>query len=55
MPLPIVATRVPGCVDAVVDGATGLLVPARDTAGVPPGIPVVRDDFSGVVGLLTIR
>jgi hypothetical protein len=23
--------------------------------GVPPGIPVVRDDFSGVVGLLTIR
>lgn len=23
--------------------------------GVPPGIPVIRDDFSGVVGLLTIQ
>lgn len=28
--LPIVATSVPGCVDAVEDGVTGLLVPARD-------------------------
>lgn len=32
MALPIVATAVPGCTDAVVDGATGLLVPARDGA-----------------------
>jgi glycosyltransferase involved in cell wall biosynthesis len=30
MALPIVATNVPGCVDAVVDGTTGALVPARD-------------------------
>lgn len=30
MALPIVATGVPGCTDAVVDGVTGLLVPARD-------------------------
>jgi glycosyltransferase involved in cell wall biosynthesis len=30
MALPIVATEVPGCVDAVEDGATGTLVPARD-------------------------
>jgi glycosyltransferase involved in cell wall biosynthesis len=30
MELPIVATLVPGCVDAVEDGTTGLLVPARD-------------------------
>jgi glycosyltransferase involved in cell wall biosynthesis len=30
MGLPVVATRVPGCVDAVVDGETGALVPARD-------------------------
>ncbi|HEX3159225.1 MAG TPA: glycosyltransferase family 4 protein, partial [Gemmatimonadaceae bacterium] len=28
MALPVVATRVPGCVDAVADGATGTLVPA---------------------------
>jgi glycosyltransferase involved in cell wall biosynthesis len=30
MALPIVATDVPGCVDAVLDGVTGALVPARD-------------------------
>jgi glycosyltransferase involved in cell wall biosynthesis len=30
MGLPIVATRIPGCVDAILDGATGALVPARD-------------------------
>jgi glycosyltransferase involved in cell wall biosynthesis len=31
MELPVVATRIPGCVDAVVDGTTGMLVPPRDT------------------------
>ena len=30
MELPMVATRITGCVDAVVDGETGLLVPPRD-------------------------
>ena len=30
MRLPVVATRIPGCVDAVADGITGTLVPARD-------------------------
>src|SRR5690606_36214152 len=30
MGLPVVATRVPGCVDAVADGVTGTLVPPRD-------------------------
>ena len=30
MGLPVVATRIPGCVDAVVDGVTGTLVPPRD-------------------------
>ncbi|BDG08523.1 glycosyl transferase [Anaeromyxobacter paludicola] len=33
MGLPIIATRVPGCVDAVEDGVTGLLVEARDARG----------------------
>lgn len=32
MGLPSVATRVTGCVDSVVDGVTGRLVPARDAA-----------------------
>ncbi len=30
MRLPVVATQIPGCVDAVQDGVTGVLVPARD-------------------------
>jgi glycosyltransferase involved in cell wall biosynthesis len=30
MELPMVATKVTGCVDAVVDGVTGILVPPRD-------------------------
>ena len=32
MELPVVATDIPGCVDATVDGVTGRLVPPRDTA-----------------------
>jgi lipopolysaccharide/colanic/teichoic acid biosynthesis glycosyltransferase len=30
MAIPVVATRVPGCIDAVVDGETGTLIPPRD-------------------------
>lgn len=30
MALPVVATRIPGCVDAVHEGKTGMLVPVRD-------------------------
>lgn len=33
MALPVVATRVTGCVDVVLDGETGLLVEARDAEG----------------------
>jgi glycosyltransferase involved in cell wall biosynthesis len=32
MELPIVASAVPGCTDAIVDGVTGTLVPVRDDA-----------------------
>lgn len=38
MELPIVATRVTGCVDAVVDGVTGTLVPPRDSCGLARAI-----------------
>jgi len=44
MQLPIVATRVAGCVDAVVDGVTGTLVPARDARSLAEAIrSYVRD------------
>lgn len=32
MRLPVIATRIPGCVDAVEDGVTGTLVPVQDSA-----------------------
>jgi glycosyltransferase involved in cell wall biosynthesis len=32
MEVPVVATRIPGCVDAVCDGQTGTLVPPRDSS-----------------------
>lgn len=38
MERPVVATRVPGCVDAVLDGETGLLVPVRDVAALTAAI-----------------
>jgi glycosyltransferase involved in cell wall biosynthesis len=40
--LPVVATRVPGCVDAIVDGVTGTLVPAYDAESLANAI---RDYF----------
>jgi len=38
MECPVVSTRVPGCVDVVVDGETGLLVPARDAGALHTAI-----------------
>lgn len=38
MRLPVVATRVAGCVDAVEDGRTGILVPPRDAAALASGV-----------------
>ena len=38
MRLPVVATRIPGCVDAVRDGVTGTLVPPRDTLALTDAI-----------------
>lgn len=38
MQLPVVATSVPGCTDAVVDGVTGTLVPSRDVKALTEAI-----------------
>jgi len=38
MELPVVATRITGCVDAVVDGRTGTLVPPKDPAALAEAI-----------------
>jgi glycosyltransferase involved in cell wall biosynthesis len=38
MGLPVVATRIPGCVDAVRDGETGLLVPVREAGALTAAI-----------------
>jgi glycosyltransferase involved in cell wall biosynthesis len=38
MSVPVVATQVPGCIDAVQDGVTGLLVPPYDAAGLAAAI-----------------
>ncbi|MCX7806722.1 MAG: glycosyltransferase family 4 protein, partial [Planctomycetota bacterium] len=44
MELPVVATRVTGCVDAVVDGVTGTLVPPRDAGALAGAIRMYLRD-----------
>jgi glycosyltransferase involved in cell wall biosynthesis len=44
MELPVVATRIPGCIDAVREGETGLLVPARDSEALAAAIRVYLRD-----------
>lgn len=44
MELPVVATSVAGCVDAVVDGVTGTLVPARNPEALAKAINRYLDD-----------
>ena len=44
MRLPVVATRVTGCVDAVVDGVTGALVPPRDAAALAAALRAYLED-----------
>ncbi len=38
MELPVVATRIPGCTDAVMDGVTGTLVPVHDAGGLTEAV-----------------
>ena len=44
MGLPVVATRVTGCVDAVLDGVTGTLVPVGDSGALARAIRAYLDD-----------
>lgn len=44
MCLPIVATRVPGCTDAVEEDVTGVLVPAQDSAALAQALRAYLDD-----------
>jgi glycosyltransferase involved in cell wall biosynthesis len=44
MELPVLATSVTGCVDAVVDGVTGMLVPARDSTALEEGMRIYIHD-----------
>jgi glycosyltransferase involved in cell wall biosynthesis len=44
MEIPVVATEVPGCVDAVRNGATGTLIPARDAASLQYAIERYLDN-----------
>jgi len=44
MELPVVATAVTGCVDAVVDGVTGILVPPRDPGALASAIQRLLSD-----------
>jgi glycosyltransferase involved in cell wall biosynthesis len=46
MQLPIVTTKIPGCVDAVVDQETGLLVPARDALALTEALARYIEDPS---------
>ena len=40
MRLPVVASRVPGCTDGVIDGETGMLVPSRDAKALAKALSI---------------
>jgi glycosyltransferase involved in cell wall biosynthesis len=46
MALPVVATRVTGCVDAIVDGVTGTLVAPRDAGALTAALRAYLEDPS---------
>jgi glycosyltransferase involved in cell wall biosynthesis len=42
--LPVLSTRIPGCVDSVADGVTGTLVPARDASALASALARYLDE-----------
>ena len=61
MGLPVVATRVTGCVDVVIDGETGLLVPARDALSLAAAVqryaesPTLRRSHGAAARLMVLE
>jgi glycosyltransferase involved in cell wall biosynthesis len=44
MELPVIATKVPGCMDAVADGVTGMLIPPRDVSALGKSMRAYLND-----------
>ena len=44
MRLPVVASRVPGCIDGVIDGETGMLVPSHDATALADALSIYLRD-----------
>ncbi len=44
MELPVVATRIPGCIDSVLEGETGLLVPPKNAVALEKALKVYIED-----------
>ncbi len=44
MQIPVVATRIPGCVDAVQDGLTGMLIPPQDAEALATALRMYLND-----------
>jgi glycosyltransferase involved in cell wall biosynthesis len=44
MEIPVVATRIPGCIDVVVDGSTGTLVPVKNVEALAEAVKCYLDD-----------
>lgn len=44
MCVPVVATRIPGCIDSVVDGETGILVPSKNTDALTEALSAYLND-----------
>ena len=44
MELPVVASRVPGCIDGVIEGETGILVPSHDAGALADALRVYLGD-----------
>ena len=54
MELPVVASRVPGCTDGVIDGETGALVPSHDVAALTDALRVYLNDGDFAAAMVSL-